>query len=118
MIDIKNSYIRKSAPLDKALFDSKIQVIKHALGLHASISRVQGGKLKTKREIRVASLFKHVPVAFLNMITVHELAHFKEHDHNKAFYQLCISMERDYHQLEFDLRLYLTHLDLTKQALW
>ncbi len=118
VLEVKNKFMRNAAPLNKALFDSKIQVIKHALGLHTSISRVQGGKLKTKREIRIASLFKNVPVEFLNMITVHELAHFKEHDHNKAFYLLCTSMERDYHQFEFDLRLYLTHLDVHKQPLW
>jgi predicted metal-dependent hydrolase len=45
------------------------------------------------------------------MIVVHELAHLKEKGHDKAFYQLCTYMEPDYHQLEFDLRLYLTHLD-------
>ena len=45
------------------------------------------------------------------MIAVHELAHIKEAEHNKAFYQLCLHMEPDYHQLEFDLRLYLTALD-------
>lgn len=33
-------------------------------------------------------------------------------DHNKAFYNLCCHMEPQYHQLEFDTRLYLTHLDL------
>ena len=118
VIALKNTHLRNSTPLNKALFDSKMQVIKHALGLHTSISRLQGGKLKTKREIRVASLFKHTPIEFLKMITVHELAHFKVHDHNKAFYQLCMKMECDYHQLEFDLRLYLTHLDLTRLALW
>jgi len=42
---------------------------------------------------------------------VHELAHLKQKQHDKAFYQLCCHMEPDYHQLEFDLRLYLTHLD-------
>lgn len=118
VVELKNMYLRNSTPLNKALFDNKIQVIKHALGLHSAISRVQGGKLKTKREIRIASLFKNTPIEFLKMITVHELAHFKEHDHNKAFYQLCMSMEPDYHQIEFDLRLYLTHLDLSKQPLW
>lgn len=46
------------------------------------------------------------------MIVVHELAHLKEKDHNKAFYNLCCHMEPQYHQLEFDTRLYLTHLDL------
>jgi len=118
VLEVKISLCETAAPLNKALFDSKIQIIEHALVLHTSISRVQGVKLKTKREIRVASLFKNVPVEFLNMITVHELAHFKQHDHNKAFYQLCTSMERDYHHFEFDLRLYLTHLDLNKQLLW
>ena len=33
-------------------------------------------------------------------------------DHNKAFYQLCQYMLPDYHQLEFDLRVYLTWRDL------
>jgi predicted metal-dependent hydrolase len=42
---------------------------------------------------------------------VHELAHLKEREHDKAFYALCCHMEPGYHQLEFDLRLYLTHLD-------
>jgi predicted metal-dependent hydrolase len=46
------------------------------------------------------------------MIVVHELAHLKELDHNKAFYQLCQYMLPDYHQLEFDLRVYLTWRDL------
>lgn len=122
IMQLKSTHLRNAAPLNKAVFDSKIQIIQHALGLHTAIARVQGGKLKAKREIKIASLFKSVPIAFLNMIAVHELAHFKEHDHNKAFYQLCVSMQADYHQIEFDLRLYLTYLDMNKgqgkQALW
>jgi predicted metal-dependent hydrolase len=98
--------------LSKVLYDGKINVIHNALGTHRFISRVQGGKLKAKNEIRVASMFKNVPEAFLQMIVVHELAHFKQKEHNKAFYSLCEHMEPSYHQLEFDLRLYLTHLDL------
>ena len=73
---------------------------------------MQGGKIKTKNEIRIGSIFKTAPEAFLRMIVVHELAHLKEKEHDKAFYQLCLHMEPDYHQLEFDLRVYLTHLDL------
>jgi len=46
------------------------------------------------------------------MIVVHELAHLKEIDHNKAFYQLCQYMLPDYHQREFDLRVYLTWREL------
>ncbi len=57
-------------------------------------------------------VFKTAPLEFLRMIVAHELAHLKEKEHNKAFYKLCEHMEPDYHQLEFDLRLYLTHLDL------
>ncbi len=115
---LKNSALRHADPIDKVAFDSKIQVLKHALGTHTSISRVQGGKLKAKREIRVASLFKTVPLEFLRMIVVHELAHVKHTAHDKAFYQLCRYLEPDYHQTEFDLRLYLTYLDQHATPLW
>ena len=111
-MDIKNDYIKKSPPLSKTLYDGKINVIHNALGTHHFISRVQGNKLKAKNEIRVASIFKNVPEAFLEMIVVHELAHFKEKEHNKAFYKLCEYMQPSYHQVEFDLRLYLAHIDL------
>ncbi|OGS94434.1 MAG: hypothetical protein A3H31_01715 [Gallionellales bacterium RIFCSPLOWO2_02_FULL_57_47] len=54
----------------------------------------------------------------MRMIVVHELSHIREREHNKAFYQLCLHMEPDYHQLEFDLRAYLTYLDMTGVPLW
>lgn len=109
---LKDRHLRKSVPLGKVVYDSKLQVMRHALGTHTAISRVQGGRLKASREIRIASVFRDAPAGFLEMIVVHELAHLKEAEHNKAFYQLCTHMAPDYHQLEFDLRLYLTHLDL------
>jgi len=105
---LKDRHLRKSVPLGKVIYDSKLQVMKHALGTHTAISRVQGDKLKASREIRIATVFRDAPAEFLKMIVVHELAHLKEAEHNKAFYQLCTHMEPDYHQLEFDLRLYLT----------
>ena len=111
VMEIKNAYLRGAEPLSKVAYDSKLQVIAHALGTHTTVSRVQGSKLKSKREIRIASLFKDAPLPFLKMITVHELAHLRERAHDKAFYQLCTYMEPNYHQLEFDLRLYLTHID-------
>ncbi len=111
-VELKNLYLRKSPPLSKVTFDSRINVIHDALGLHTFISRVQGGKLKAKNEIRIGTVFKTAPFEFLRMIVVHELAHLKEKDHNKAFYKLCEHMEPGYHQLEFDLRVYLTHLEL------
>ena len=49
---------------------------------------------------------------------VHELAHLKEREHNKAFYQLCQHMEPAYHSLEFDLRTYLHFMDTTGVVLW
>ncbi|MGL5031705.1 MAG: YgjP-like metallopeptidase domain-containing protein [Aeromonas sp.] len=113
-MELKNRYLKSSAPLSKVVFDGKINVIKDALGLHTYISRIQGSKLKAKNEIRIAALFKEAPPPFLNMIVVHELAHIREKDHNKSFYQLCQHMEPDYHQLEFDLRLWLTWRDIDK----
>ena len=105
--DIKNQYMRKSNPLTQVTYNSKLTVLKHALGIHTYQSRVQGSKLKSHNSITVASLFKEAPPEFLRMIVVHELAHFKEPEHNKAFYQLCCHMEPDYHQFELDTRLWL-----------
>jgi len=112
-MQIKNQFIRQSSPLSKVVYDDKIDTIHHALGLHSFVSRVQGNKLKSKNEIRIGSVFKKVPIEFLTMIVVHELAHLKEKQHNKAFYKLCVHMEAEYHQLELDMRLYLTHINLT-----
>lgn len=108
---LKERYLRSAQPLHKVVYDSKLQVLRHALGTHTTVSRVQGARLKASREIRIATVFREAPAEFLKMIVVHELAHLKESDHNKAFYQLCTHMEAGYHQLEFDLRLYLTHLE-------
>lgn len=116
--DIKADYLRSAEPLSKVAFDSKLHVVKNALGTHTTVSRVQGNKLKSKREIRVASLFKDTPEPFLKMIVVHELAHLREREHDKAFYQLCTHMEPSYHQLEFEVRIYLTHLEATGERLW
>lgn len=115
---LKDAYLRNAGQLSKVAFDSKLHVIRNALGTHTSISRVQGAKLKSKREIRIAALFREAPEAFLKMIVVHELAHIKERAHDKAFYQLCQYMEADYFQLEFDLRAYLCLLETGIQPLW
>ena len=115
---LKNEFLRSSPPLSKVAFDNRLQVITHALGTHTTISRVQGSRLKTKREIRVASLFKAGPAEFLKMIAVHELAHIKVREHDKDFYRLCTHMEPAYHQYEFDLRVYLTQLDAAGALVW
>lgn len=115
---LKTEHLRGADAVNKVAFDSKLQIVQHALGTHATVSRVQGSKLKAKREIRIASLFKDCPPEFLKMIVVHELAHLRERNHDKAFYNLCTYMEPGYHQLEFEVRLYLTHLDTVGTRCW
>jgi UTP pyrophosphatase len=110
--DLKARHMKSAPPLSKVAWDPKLHIVKNALGTHTAVSRVQGGQLKAKREIRIAALFKEAPADFLRMIVVHELAHLKEREHDKAFYALCRHMEPDYHQLEFDLRLWLTAREL------
>jgi predicted metal-dependent hydrolase len=113
-MEIKERYLKKSPPITKVVFDNKIHLIKNALGLHTYVNKVHGNKIKTRNEIRIASLFKDGPEAILNMIVVHELAHIKEKEHNKAFYQLCCHMLPDYHQLELDARLYMIYRELAR----
>jgi predicted metal-dependent hydrolase len=118
VLEIKNSSMRNTGPLNKVIFDSTLHMARNALGMHTRVPRAQGCRLRTHREIRIATVFREMPPEFLRMIVVHELAHLREGEHNKAFYQLCLNMEAEYHQLEFDLRTYLTYLDSAGQPLW
>jgi hypothetical protein len=112
---LKQEYLKSTPPIDKVLYDGRLDLTHRALGLHTAVSRVQGGKLKAKKEIRVAALFREAAPEFLRMIVVHELAHLRESEHNRAFYKLCEHMLPGYGQIEFDLRLFLHWRELRAQ---
>jgi len=118
VMKIKEMHLRNAGQLDKVVFDAKLHVVRNALGMHSSKSMVQGARLRNRCEIRISSLFRWMPPDFLRMIVVHELAHIREREHGKSFYQLCSHMEPAYHQLEFDLRVYLTYLETGGMPLW
>lgn len=106
--DMKQRHMKTAPPVSKVTYDERLVAVDNALGLHTFKSRAHGAKLRARSEIRIAGVFRAAAPEFLRMIVVHELAHLRERDHTKAFYRLCESMEPDYHQLEFDLRLFLT----------
>ncbi|MCH2338422.1 YgjP-like metallopeptidase domain-containing protein [Pseudomonas sp. NPDC047963] len=110
---LRQSHLKSAPNIEKVLYDNRLDLTHRALGLHTAVSRVQGGKLKAKKEIRVAALFKEAAPEFLQMIVVHELAHLRESDHNRAFYKLCEHMMPGYAQTEFDLRCYLHWRELS-----
>jgi hypothetical protein len=101
-------HMRQSGPVSLVVYDAKLKVLTQALH-HTTIARVQGGKLKAKREIRVASLFRDAPADFL-------------HDRRaragppqgararQGLLRPSSHMAPDYHQLEFDTRLWLLAL--------
>ncbi len=107
-VKIKNEFMKKAPPISKVEYSDRAEVLQNALGLHKFINRVHGNKIKKINEILVSSVFINAPEEFLRMVVVHELAHFKEKEHNKAFYALCQNMMSDYFQIEFDMRLFLT----------
>ena len=109
---------KSSVPDDVAALisriDAQLDTVQHALGVNMAISKVHGSRLKAQKEIRIASTFKQAPEAFLQTIVVHELAHLRERNHDKAFYRLCQHMLPDYHQREFDLRVWLMAQELNQ----
>ena len=114
--DLKTRHMRNAPPLSRIAYDSTLHVVRNALGTHTAVSRVQGGKLKSKNEIRIAAVFRDTPEALLRMIVVHELAHLRIREHDKDFYKLCCHMEPAYHQLEFDARVWLFWRETDKLA--
>lgn len=108
---LKSRHLKSAPPIAKVAWDPSLRRAMQALGTHTRVSRVQGGKLKAKREIRIASVFQDAPEDLFQTIVVHELAHLKEPEHDRAFYALCTHMAPDYHQWEFDARLWLLALE-------
>ena len=68
--ELKAEHMRNAAPLAKVVYDSKLQLVYQALGIHMRSGKNHGGKTQTRHEIRIGSLFKHAPEAFLRMIAV------------------------------------------------
>ncbi|AXT37437.1 M48 family peptidase [Alteromonas sp. BL110] len=100
--ELKKQFLKNALPFGRAAFKKQGDMITNALGTHTY--RMQG---KTrKHDLAINKDLLYAPEPLLKALVVHELAHFKEKDHNKAFYKLCCYMEPDYHQLELDLRLF------------
>ncbi len=116
--ELKNQAMKKESQLAKVHFDAHMKDLKGVLGTQTRITRVHGSKTKSKNEIKISTVFKEGPAEFLNMICAHELAHLREKDHNKAFYQLCTYMEPDYFMLELDTRIYLTYIEIFEGGLY
>ena len=105
--DLKQLFLKNAPNLSRVIYEKQKDLVKNALGTHSFVSRNHGGKLKSKHEIRISNQLKTAPKEMLELLVIHELAHFKEKDHNKAFYKFCEFMRPDYHQIELDLRLFL-----------
>ncbi len=109
--DLRQQYLRSAPNLDKVLFDNRLDLTHRAGPEHGGVAGA-GRQAQGEEGNPHCLAVQGAAPQFLRMIVVHELAHLRERDHNKAFYQLCQHMEPDYHQLEFDLRVYLTYREL------
>lgn len=110
--ELRRRHMKTAPAVARVEYDERLVAGEAALGLHTFESRVHGGRLRASSGIRIAGVFRRAPLEFLRMIVVHELAHLREREHTKAFWRLCVAMEADYHQFEFDVRLWLTAREL------
>ena len=109
---LKNSYLKNAPKLSSVRYEQQKNMVFNALGTHTFKRQQHGKKLKAQHHIAIARQLKTAPESILRALVVHELAHFKEKDHNRNFYNLCCHMEPDYFQLELDLRLFIVMLEI------
>jgi hypothetical protein len=81
--ELKQRYLKNAPAVAKVQFDNQQHPVKGTLGTNTFVARVQGGKLKSKNEIRIAALFRDAPEEFLRMIVVHELVRTSNSAHDK-----------------------------------
>ena len=101
----------------KACLPERVAYYSERMGLYPTQVRITGartrfGSCSSQGHICFSWRLMQYPPEAIDYVVVHELAHLKEKEHNKAFYQVCCHMEPQYHQLEFDTRLWLTQLSL------
>lgn len=104
---LRQEYMKNSPRVHLAAYVKRHNMALNALGTHTYKTTQHGGRHKTSHQIHIEATLRHAPEPILRALVVHELAHFKEKQHNKAFYNLCQHMEPHYHQLELELRLFL-----------
>ena len=104
---LKQQFLKNAAKLDSVKYEKRKDLVLNALGTHTFKRHAHGKKLKAQHHIAVANQLKYAPLEVLKALVVHELAHFKEKDHNKGFYNLCCHMQANYFECELDLRLFM-----------
>ncbi|MFY8349809.1 M48 family metallopeptidase [Pseudoalteromonas sp. SSM20] len=108
---LKQHYLKNAPKLNSVKYEKQKDLVLNALGTHTFKRHAHGKKLKAQHHIAIANQLKYAPEEILKTLVVHELAHFKEKDHNKSFYNLCCHMQPDYFQGELDLRLFMVLCD-------
>ena len=103
---LKQHYLKNAPKLNSVKYEKQKDLVLNALGTHTFKRHAHGKKLKAQHHIAIANQLKYAPEEILKTLVVHELAHFKEKDHNKTFYKLCCHMGPQYHQLELELRIF------------
>jgi len=93
VIELKARQMNSAPPLAQVAYDPTLHIVRNALRTHSTASGVQGVRLQATRAIRIAALFKEAPADFLRVIVIHESAHLKEREDDKAFVALCLHME-------------------------
>lgn len=104
---LKQHYLKNAPKLNSVKYEKQKDLVLNALGTHTFKRHAHGKKLKAQHHIAIANQLKYAPEEILKTLVVHELAHFKEKDHNKSFYKLCCHMQANYFECELDLRLFM-----------
>ena len=103
---LKQHYLKHAAKLDSVKYHKQQDLVLNALGTHTFKRHQQGNRLRAQHHIAISNQLKDAPEPIIRALIVHELAHFREKEHNKNFYRLSCHMEPNYYQLELDLRLF------------
>ena len=68
---LKARHLRNAPALNKVAYDGRLQIDQRALGTLTAASRVQGGRLSAKRELRVAACFKQAALFYPHIFRFH-----------------------------------------------
>lgn len=87
-------------------YDLQVQAVR------ITSARTRWGSCSGKRTLNFTYRLCMAPLSVVEYVVVHELAHLKEHNHSRAFWQLVAVMKPDYQQDRAWLKQHGVHLTL------
>lgn len=103
---VKRFYLNRTELLEKKFIEVSSSCGLKYQSLRFSNAKTLWGTCDSKNNIRLNVRLSALPVSLIEYVMIHELAHTRQHNHSKAFWNTVASFMSDYKERRKELKKY------------